>query len=71
MTTDAERAALEDALRHWRDDRQRSDVKRDMLVRYALAAGIAKQRIYELTGIARTTINRIAAGQPCDEDAPT
>lgn len=39
--------------------------ERDELVRGAFAAGIPKHRIHTLTGIARTTIDRIlAAGGP-------
>jgi hypothetical protein len=36
--------------------------RRDDLVLGALAAGVSKMRVYELTGIARTTIDRIAKG---------
>jgi hypothetical protein len=34
---------------------------RDSLVRAALRAGVTKHRVHVLTGIARTTIDRIAA----------
>lgn len=34
---------------------------RDELVRAALAAGVSKHRIHQLSGIARTTIDRIMA----------
>jgi hypothetical protein len=34
---------------------------RDNLVRAAVASGVSKHRVHELTGIARTTIDRILA----------
>lgn len=34
---------------------------RDMLVRSAIAAGVTKQRVRDLTGISRTTIDKILA----------
>lgn len=34
---------------------------RDELIRQALRAGVTKHRIFRLTGIARTTIDRIAS----------
>ena len=40
----------------WRADVNR---ERDESVRAALASGVSKKRIYELTGIARTTLDRI------------
>jgi DNA invertase Pin-like site-specific DNA recombinase len=40
--------------------------ERDDMVRTALANGISKNRIHKLTGIARTTIDRIIAGQEAD-----
>lgn len=56
------REALEQALARWARDQRELNDSRDDLVRAALADGIAKTRIHELTGIARTTINRIEAG---------
>lgn len=41
-----------------------NDGRRDDLVRAALSAGIAKTEIHELTGLARTTIDRIAPESP-------
>lgn len=38
---------------------------RDDLVRAALAAGLTKVRVSELTGIARTTIDRIVRATQC------
>ena len=55
------REALECALINWASQRRVADAARDAMVRQALAAGISKHRIYVLTGIARTTIDRIIA----------
>lgn len=52
---DAEKEAAERGLRAFR---QAMD-GRDTLVRQAVQAGISKHRIHQLTGIARTTIDRI------------
>jgi hypothetical protein len=59
MTSERER--LEESLRGWASDTQRLTGQRDLLVTHALALGITKHRIYVLTGIARTTIDRIIA----------
>lgn len=56
---DPKRDAFEYALRKWAAQRRESDETRDELVLGAIAAGISKHRIHVLTGIARTTINRI------------
>jgi molybdopterin-guanine dinucleotide biosynthesis protein A len=53
----ADQPKLEQELAEW----AASQADRDNLVRAALAAGVTKQRVHELTGIARTTINRILA----------
>lgn len=50
-----ERAAAEKELAAFRATQD----GRDDMVRRALAAGISKNRIHTLTGIARTTIDRI------------
>ena len=54
----ADQQTLEQELTEW----AAAQADRDNLVRAALAAGVTKQRVHQLTGIARTTINRIAAG---------
>jgi hypothetical protein len=36
---------------------------RDELVRYALRLGISKMSVHKMSGISRTTIDRILAGQ--------
>lgn len=48
----------EEALEAW----AASDRQRDQLVRAANAAGVSKNRIHTITGIARTTVDRILAG---------
>jgi len=58
---DPKRDALEYALTRWARDRRQVDETRDPLVRGAVAAGISKHRVHVLTGIARTTINKITA----------
>jgi hypothetical protein len=52
---------IEQVLGKWGGQRRESDAIRDDMVRVALWTGISKHRIYVLTGIARTTIDRIAA----------
>lgn len=47
----------------WAQRRTELARSRDGIVLAALAAGVAKTRIHELTGIARTTIDRIEAAQ--------
>ncbi|MER7733653.1 DUF6003 family protein [Streptomyces erythrochromogenes] len=54
---DAEKDAAERDLKTFR---QAMD-ERDSLVRQAVKAGISKHRIHQLSGIARTTIDRILA----------
>lgn len=46
-----------------------SYAKRDFLVREAYAAGVPKIRIYVITGIARTTIDRIVHNRLSTEDS--
>lgn len=48
-------AEAREALTRWRE----VDSQRDSLIRAARAAGISKYEIHQLTGIARTTIDRI------------
>jgi len=57
MTADEAR----DALRSWGKRRQSLDRDRDPLVNDALAAGLSKEEVHGLTGLGRTTIDRIAA----------
>ena len=55
----SETAKLEQELTEW----AAAQADRDNLVRAALAAGFTKQRVHQLTGIARTTIDRIIEGE--------
>lgn len=43
----------------WAADHDAVTVRRDQVVRDAVAAGLSKSEVYRLTGIARTTIDRI------------
>ena len=60
----------ERVLGKWGEQRRESESVRDGMVRGAIWAGVAKHRVYVLTGIARTTIDRIAetVEVPTDED---
>jgi 3-keto-L-gulonate-6-phosphate decarboxylase len=51
-----DRAAAEWALQNWAAAHR----KRDDLIRVAVAAGVDTRRIQQLTGVAKTTIARIA-----------
>jgi hypothetical protein len=51
-----DRAAAEWALRNWAAAHR----KRDDLIRLAVAAGVDKGRIQQITGVAKTTITRIS-----------
>lgn len=62
-------AAIEAELVQWGQQRRGSDAQRDSLVRMAVLAGISKHRIYVLTGIARTTIDRILSLDELQEQA--
>lgn len=48
------------ALTAWGKRRKAQDAARDPMVRDALDAGISKEEIHILTGLGRTTIDRIA-----------
>lgn len=64
--SDPKRDALEYALTNWARDRRQVEESRDPLVQAAVSAGISKHRVHILTGIARTTINKIT-GRPGDQ----
>jgi hypothetical protein len=55
----ARQAMIERGLKEWAERRTEWDASRDEIVRGAVAAGISKHRVHVLTGIARTTIDRI------------
>lgn len=54
-----DRTAAQAELEAWAEDRRASDEARGPLVRDAYAAGMTKQEIHAVTGLARTTINDI------------
>jgi len=56
---DPQREALEYALTQWAASRSQVDAARDPLVRKAVEVGISKHHVHVITGIARTTIDRI------------
>ena len=51
--------AAEYMLKTWAEQRREQDATRDDIVRTAVASGISKHRVHVLTGLARTTIDRI------------
>jgi len=57
-----EQERLEESLKGWASDMRVLTQQRDLLVTHAIELGVTKQRIYQLTGIARTTIDRIIKG---------
>ncbi len=61
---DPEHEALEHALTCWAEEQRRTAERRDPLIRAAVAAGISKHRVHVLTGVARTTIDNVLAGEP-------
>ena len=60
----SEKERLENALKAWASGLQHLTGTRDLLVIRAVGLGISKQRIHQLTGIARTTIDRILETAP-------
>jgi hypothetical protein len=55
------REQLEESLSGLAANARALTAQRDLLIRRAVELGITKHRIYVLTGIARTTIDRIIA----------
>ena len=51
------------ALRSWRRRRDAVTAERDALVAAALDAGLIKEEVHVITGLGRTTIDRIGARQ--------
>lgn len=49
------------SLRSWRRRNDAVTAERDPLVESALAAGLQKEEVHQLTGIGRSTIDRIIA----------
>lgn len=58
-TTDTQRDAIRQALRSWRRRADSVATDRNPLVVAAMAAGLTKEEIHILTGLGRTTIDRI------------
>jgi hypothetical protein len=54
----------------WAADHAAAGSRRDEVVRAALDAGLSKSEVHRLTGIARTTIDRIAGTLPAMEADP-
>jgi transposase len=57
MDDDSVRAAL----RSWRKRSEALAAERDPLIMTALAAGLAKEEVHQMTGVGRSTIDRIIA----------
>jgi hypothetical protein len=65
LSTDPEAARA--ALRSWRRRRDSVDSDRDGLVLAALRAGLLKEEVHVITGLGRTTIDRIKAAASTEE----
>jgi DNA invertase Pin-like site-specific DNA recombinase len=50
----------------WGADRDAVDQRRDEVIRIAVDAGISKSEAHRITGISRSTIDRIVASAPGD-----
>jgi len=53
----------------WAADQAAVTRKRDDVVRVAVAAGVSKIEVHRLTGIARTTVDRIITGEARQDGA--
>jgi len=54
----------------WAAEQDAVDRRRDEVVRAAIDAGLSKSEVHRLTGMARTTIDRIAGALPAMEADP-
>jgi len=54
----------------WAAEQDAVGSRRDEVVRAALDAGLSKSEVHRLTGIARTTIDRILGAVPAMEQGP-
>ena len=54
----------------WAAEHDAVDSRRDEVVRAAIDAGLSKSEVHRLTGIARTTIDRIVGALPAMEQDP-
>jgi DNA invertase Pin-like site-specific DNA recombinase len=59
MDRDNQPAVLRGALRRWGGRQRNLATERDPLVLAALEAGISREEVHILTGLGRTTIDRI------------
>jgi hypothetical protein len=57
-------------LADWAAEQDAAGSRRDGVVRAAVDAGLSKSEVHWLTGIARTTIDRIAGTLPAMEQDP-
>ena len=69
MRPSQEAADAARAVTAWATSYHRIRAQRDGLVRAAVAAGVGKQHLHFITGLARTTIDRIIQQPPGDEGA--
>ena len=60
--SDAGRSAARATLRRWGTNRRALENDRDQVVLGALEAGLTKEEIHILTGLGRSTIDRIEKG---------
>ena len=54
----------------WAAERDAVDSRRDEVIRSAIEAGLSKSEVHRLTGMARTTIDRILGAVPAMEQDP-
>ena len=54
----------------WAAEQDAVGSRRDEVVRAAIDAGLSKSEVHRLTGIARTTIDRILEAFPAMEEGP-
>lgn len=67
------RTQARNQLADWAAARDTVEVRRDVVVLQALLSGLEKKEIFQITGIARSTINRIetaACGNGDSDDQP-
>ena len=59
MATSEKREALRESLRKWGRTQRWQAEHRDPMVRAALEAGVTIEEVHQLTGLGRSTIDRI------------
>jgi DNA invertase Pin-like site-specific DNA recombinase len=55
----------------WAAEQSAAAARRDEVVRTAVAAGLSKSEIHRLTGIARSTVDRIVEAPEISSDGPS